>query len=447
MVSWRGLLGLQERAPRVTMLTATDGRDILSNNDPAGWEYNQPWLWWASAPNGEPPVWGNPPPGAGSPAQWRVESLPGVTQCTRLICDQIAGLPWQVFRGWERLDSPTWVTDPQQLRPDRRVTSQALFDNPRVNQVRLSAVEFWTQFIQSTLWWGDGFAWSPPTDPDPARYQFGAPLLILNPNVVTIDGEPGNLHYYVGETEIPGSQLLHLRGEPPYTGGRGVGVLQRHYADLGLAANVREYAWSQYHAGVPAGYLKSSQPSMNADKAADLKTKWLEQHGGPGRSIAVLNATTEFVPLNVSPLDAQLGSARNWSLRDQALAFGVPPDLLDVEGNSSTYANVESRMIQFRQMTLLPWIRRIESTLGAEFPSGTDLRINTAGLERADTITRANAEKIMIDSGVITRDEARALENLPPLGPAADEQLPDAQPVPEGDTMTNPPQLEVVPNE
>jgi HK97 family phage portal protein len=433
---------VSRRAPQPRLLTATDGRDILTNNSPAGWEINQPWLWWLPAPNGEDPVWGNPPPGGGG--GWWLSSLPGVTQCTRLIADTIAGLPWQVFTGWVRMDpTPTWLADPQLLRPDGRVNPLA--DSPLLNQVKLSGVELWTQWITSALWWGDGYVTAVELD---SAGQLKPPLYVLNPHLVDIVADQSGAvrHYYVNDVEIPGSHMLHLRGEPPYFNGHGVGVLTRHAADLGLAMSVREYAQGQYHAGVPAGYLKSSQPRMDEDQAAALKARWMEQHGDAARSIAVLNATTEFVPLNVSPLDAQLDAARNWSLRDIALMFGVPPDLLDVQGNSSTYANVESRMIQFRQLTLLPWIRRIEATLDAEFPAGTNTQIQTAGLERADTATRYAALKIGIETGLITRDEGRALENLPPLGAPADPALPNGQVTPTGDTMSNPPTLEVVPN-
>lgn len=421
MVSIRKLLGLSERAPRVTTLTATDGRDILLN-DPAGWEVQQPWLWWNGPAGGDGTggPWGNPPPGAGWGAAGVAATLPGVGRCTSIIADTIAGLPWHVMRGWEQLATPSWISDPQALRPDDRKLSA-----PALNEVKLSAVEFWTQWITSALWWGDGYVFAPLLNSDGSPKP---PLWIVNPHLVDIDGDPQDRHYYVDDVRIPAENLLHLRGEPPYTGGHGSGVLTRYLTDLGLAGNVREYALGQYHSGIPAGYLKSSQPRMDKDGALGLKAQWLEQHGGPARSVAVLNATTDFVPLSISPLDAQLDMARTWSLRDQALAFGVPPYMLGVPGDSSTYANVESRMIELRMFTLLPWIRRIESTLDAEFPAGTDLTINASGLERADTASRMAAYTAAITSGVFTRDEARAKEGLPPLGTTADPALPDQHP-------------------
>jgi phage portal protein BeeE len=72
-------------------------------------------------------------------------------------------------------------------------------------------------------------------------------------------------------------------------------------------------------------------------------------------------------------------------------------------------------MIELRTFSLLPWQRRIESALDAQFPRGTSLKIASEGLLRADTKTRYDAYKVALDAGWVTVDEVRALEDLPPL--------------------------------
>jgi HK97 family phage portal protein len=404
-----------------SMLYASDGRDILFN-DPAGWEVQQPWLWFTDPPNGAPRVWGNPPPGAGDGVG--LSGIPGVSRATSLIVDTIAGLPWEVVRGWETLPRPAWIDDPQALRLDGRIHS------PLSADVRLSAVEFYAQWITAALWLGDGYIYCPVRAVDGTPVP---PLWQLHPSLVEIDGyEDGYGRYVVNGEYVDPNAIIHLRGPGPYWNGHGRGVFHRNGLDLALAAIVRQYAMGQYTSGIPYGYIKSTAPRLDEPTAQDLKNKWMLQHGGAPRSIAVLNATTEFVPLSVSPLDAQLSDAREWSLRDIALSFGIPAYMLGVSGDNSTYANVESRAIEFRQHSLLPWIRRIESTLDAQFPRGTNLQIKTAGLERADTATRYAAYKTALDAGIMTRDEVRALENLPPLGSAADQSLPTNTPPPQG---------------
>jgi len=419
---------LARRGPRARTLYATDGRDILAN-DPQSWEILQPWLWFTgpAGSDGTGGPWGNPPPGAMDYPGY--VSLPAVGRCTSLLTETIAGMPWFVFRGWEKLDTPPWISDPQVLREDGRVQASTM------DQARLSAVEFWTQWLVSALWYGDGYIWCPVRNVDGSP---ATPMWIINPQTVTIDDG----QYYVGDVLMNPGEIIHLRGNPPYVKGHGTGVFDRNGLDIALAATVRQYAGSQYQSGIPYGYIKSTQPRMDAKQATDLKTGWMAQHGNAQRNIAVLNATTDFVPLGISPIDAQLGQAREWSLRDVAMAFGVPTYMLGVPGDSATYANVESRMIEFRTFSLLPIMRRVESTLDAQFPKGTELKIISAGLERADTMTRYNAYKLAIDSGIMTRDEARALENLPPLGTSADESLPANHPgPPAGDANSEPPPI------
>jgi HK97 family phage portal protein len=397
--------GFEERAlPSTRILTATDGRDILRNT-PDGWEVDQPWLWWNGPAGGDGTggPWGNPPPGADE-IFTTATNIPAVARCTSIICDTIAGLPWHVFSGWSQLDSPSWIDDPQALRRDGRIVSASS------DQVRLSAVEFWSQWITSALWFGDGYVYVPVRDAAGAPKP---PLWVLHPDDVEIsDGR-----YYVAGSDVPFAEgeIIHLRGEPPYKKGHGSGVIDRFGADLALAATVRTYAGSTYGTGVPAGYLKVNSPNLTVEQAADLKARWMEQHGRTQKSIAVLNATTEFHPIALSPIDGQLDKAREWSLRDVALAFGIPPYMLGIPGDQSTYANVESRMIELRTFTLLPWIRRIESTLDAQFPRSTSLKISTDATLRADTLSRYQAYSIGLSGGWLTVDEIRAMENRPPL--------------------------------
>ena len=72
-------------------------------------------------------------------------------------------------------------------------------------------------------------------------------------------------------------------------------------------------------------------------------------------------------------------------------------------------------MIELYQLSLLPWIRRIETVLDAQLPRDTEVRIEVDGLLRADTKTRFETYAIAIDKGILTVDEVRALEARPPL--------------------------------
>ena len=136
----RARLGLRQVTTNI--LRATDGRDVLLNS-PDGWEVEQPWLWWTGPANGATGTgpFGHPIPGANPHIGFA--SIPAVARATGLIVDTIGTLPWHVYRAdTERLKTPDWIADPQVLRLDGRVV-----DPGQVNEARMSAVDFWCQWI------------------------------------------------------------------------------------------------------------------------------------------------------------------------------------------------------------------------------------------------------------------------------------------------------------
>ena len=328
-----------------------------------------------------------------------------MARATGLIVDTIGTLPWHVYRAdTERLKTPDWVADPQVLRLDGRVV-----DPSGVTEARMTAVDFWCQWILAALWWGDGFVYVPVRDAGGAPKP---PLWQLNPEDVDIrDGS-----YWVSDIELAPNSVIHLRGQTPIVDGRGTGVLSRFATDLAMTRSMQTYMAGAFSAGVPAGYLKTTTPNFTQEQADSLKTRWLSQHGGSRRSIAVLNATTEFHPLSWTPVDTEAAEFAKLTLSQIALMFGLPVSMLGgPSGNSLDYSTTELRMIELYSLSLLPWIRRIETVLDAQLPRDTDLRIEVDGLLRADTKTRFETYAIAIDKGILTVDEVRALESRPPL--------------------------------
>jgi phage portal protein BeeE len=72
-------------------------------------------------------------------------------------------------------------------------------------------------------------------------------------------------------------------------------------------------------------------------------------------------------------------------------------------------------MLELAQFTLMPWVRRIESTLDSEFPAGTSLKVDMRAMLRADDATRSAFYASGIAEGWLTINEVRALEDYPPL--------------------------------
>lgn len=372
-------------------------------NSPDGWMSNQTngQFWWVDSalesfqPSGD--------------ISETALTLPAVSRSCSLIVDTISGLPFQIRRGLDTMPTPSWLDDPQLVRLDMRIMAD-------VQPGRLNKMEFYGQWIQSALLRGNGFIYIDERDLNGAP-KSGA-MHILHPDLV--DYVPG-VGYFVRNPEssewtyVPDGKIIHLRNFGELDERKfGMGVIMRHAVNFAIANEQRKYTGGIYKSGIPQGILKVSNPNLTAEQAEALKTKWKDSNGSK-RDIAVLNSTTEFVPLGISPLDAQLMQMSQMSINDIALAFGLDPYMLGGSSDSNTYANVESRNIAFVQNTLLPWVRRIEETLNAETPRGTNVKINLSGLLRADTATRTQNYVAGLQNGWYTIDEVRAFEDLPPL--------------------------------
>lgn len=399
--------------------TATDGRDILRNT-PDGWEVDQPWLWWDGPADGDGTggPWGNPPPGAeggGWASPHGYLAVPAFLQCTNLIAEQIAAMPWQVYGpDGTRSDTPAWLADPHNARLDGRSPG---LDDP---QVRLSRPEFWAQVITSMLWWGEAIIYTPRG----SEGQILAPLWLLHPDFVEVDGG----RYYVPDPRNPSdaelwewldeSDLIVIRGHMRPGKSRGFGVVQAFLADLRLAGAVREYATNAFQRGVPAGYLKVNQPDITAATAARLQEKWMASHGGLRKRIAVLNATTDFKPLEINPQTLELINMMRLTVWEICSMFAVPPSKLGISlGDSLTYNNAQDDDARFVKDTLRVWVDRLEVAVSNRLTAGTYMKINLNSYLRANTTDRyaAYTEALNPETGWMTLNEVRGLEDLPPL--------------------------------
>jgi hypothetical protein len=104
------------------------------------------------------------------------------------------------------------------------------------------------------------------------------------------------------------------------------------------------------------------------------------------------------------------------AVEDVARAFNVPPHLLGLSGTNS-YASVEQNNLAWVTHGLRPIIAKIENALSpllALSPNGQNafLRFNIDGLLRADINSRMTAYSIGLQSGFLTINDVRRLEDL-----------------------------------
>ena len=65
-------------------------------------------------------------------------------------------------------------------------------------------------------------------------------------------------------------------------------------------------------------------------------------------------------------------------------------------------------------LTIMPWLRRLEINFSKLLEDGTDLAFDTSVLLRTDALTRAQVNMLNIEMGARTPNEVRQIEGLEP---------------------------------
>ena len=245
-------------------------------------------------------------------------------------------------------------------------------------------------------------------------------LEVLNPFDMMIQTDDyGNAQFYTyrGTTRYELNQIQHLAGLRVPGNVYGLGPIQAAQAELLNARDTRDYASLWFtDSGIPNGVLKSDQ-MLSPDQAVAAKDAW-NATAGAKNGVAVLGNGLNYQPMYLNPRDAMFIEAQAFNVQQIARLFGIPANMLmaSVDGNSMTYTNMEQEQMAFVRYTLSQYIVEIESALTHVTTRGTMVKINVDSLLRSDTLTRYQAHKLAIESGWMTIDEVRAIEDLPTVG-------------------------------
>jgi len=162
-----------------------------------------------------------------------------------------------------------------------------------------------------------------------------------------------------------------------------------------------------------------------------LRRQLREVYGGASKrgSAAVLPKKVTLKPIEGNSQEAnQFMELRKSIVPDVARAYGVPSTLIG-DSDMARWSNVEQEFLTAQVFCLLPWQKRIEGAIDRTILStyqedGDDVyyKLDNRGLLRGDTAARVQLMQFMANTGAITPNEIRDLEDFPLLDePAADQ--------------------------
>ena len=334
-----------------------------------------------------------------------------VYSAVSLIADTISTLP---VDSYIRLDGqrrafrpkPAWVQQPD---------------------IAIPRTAFWNSAIVSLLLDGNLFVRI-----IPARDGTVANLIVLNPKTVTVkrNARQELIFEVEGESKpLTQEQMIFVPDVLRPGTVRGVSRVEALKENFGLALALEKFAATFFGQGTNLGGVIEYPGNLTAEQAENLRNGFDVKHKGwrRGHRTGILSGGATFKTTQVDPEGAQSIEARRLAVEDVARAFNVPANLLNIPG-TTTYASVEQNNLQFITHTLRPIVSKLEDTfsqLMARYPGGETafIKFNLDGLARADLQARMSAYSTGIQSGFLTINDVRRLEDLSDIEDPAASQV------------------------
>lgn len=334
--------------------------------------------------------------------------LSAVWACVRLRSQTIASLPLHL-----RAEDKTHAKEHPLYR--------LLHTSPNAD---MTASEFWESQVASLDLWGQSFS----------RIEWdGRRVVSLNPlnpeKVAVVRSGGGALTYEYTQgskvTVYREDEILHLKGFT-LDGIVGLSPIQFAAETMGGLMDANRAAAREFQNGLKVGgFLKTGAVTLQKEQRDRLRDS-LSQFGRPENAgkWMVLEAGMEPASaqgIRMNPADAQLLESRYFGIEEICRAFGVPPQLIGHTDKASSWASsLENTNLGFLTYSLRPTLVRIEQSIAKKLllPEERDKyrpKFAVEGLLRADSAARAAFYGQMLQNGVMSRNDVRSLEDLPPV--------------------------------
>jgi len=202
-------------------------------------------------------------------------------------------------------------------------------------------------------------------------------------------------------------------------GVNGMSTIELARDAIGLARACEIHGATFFGNGARPGVILSTDQMLSPEAAENTRNQWERAHRGPDRSnrTAVLQGGLKVNELGGNNQESQFLEARRFQVEEVCRLFGVPPHLVG-DLTRSSFSNIEQQSLDFLTNGLMPYLRRIESSIARDLLEGDDeyfAEFDTRGVLRADAAGRGSYYNTLWNLGVLSVNEIRSLENLNPV--------------------------------
>ena len=330
----------------------------------------------------------------------------------RLLSETIGGLVLRVYEG-----------DANERRPVLDDPRARLFQYPGED---IDSFDAWCDLVTSIELDKHGFLWK-----TKAKTKAGTQVVELypvEPDHFRVTFEKGTRFKKV-EARVNGvvrdvtADVIHVRAWSPRPSAEGVSTQQLHQTSLRTASSYEEYKGRYFDNDSIPGVVLEHPGRPTPTQRRQILESWSARHAGPrrqGRPGLLWGGMKLNVPTRTLK-DAQASELADAIARDVARMLRIyPAELLHVSiQGSGAPKTAELWSDLFWRFSLFPRVRRIERAISHDtdlFPDRRRYcRFDASDLIRGDVATTASVVHMLVQVGVLTKNEGRAILGQPPV--------------------------------
>jgi HK97 family phage portal protein len=334
--------------------------------------------------------------------------------CSKLRSQVIGTLPMGVFRWNNGAPEPArdhWLYPIVHFKPNHEFTASRFW------QATISALDL------------DGNAYLEKMIGSDGKRIVG--LSWLAPALMDCERKNGAIEYAYRDPItrarrlIRPDRLVHMR---QFSTGdvKGLSVIAYGAKSLGLARDTVTAAAATFGNGLrPGGFFDTGGRVLDDTQRADFTKAFISDRRGAENAgwVGLLEGGFKWQEVKINPEDAQMLESRRFDIEEICRWFNMPPIMVGhaSEGQTMWGTGVEQLILQWLTTGVAPTCIDIEQQLmvdlltPADIAEGVFIRMNIDALMRATAEVRASFLSTMVGAGLMTRNEARAKENLPPM--------------------------------
>lgn len=334
-----------------------------------------------------------------------------VYACIRVIAEDIAALPWNVF---------VRKADGSRERVNNSPAERVL--NVRTNP-EVSPFAFRETLIAWALTYGNGYA--------EIEKDFSNRVIAMYP--ISPDRVEVRRNKYTNEityeisnaagpkTYLSSDKVFHLHGIG-FDSITGDSLVMRAARSIGLSISLEQFGAAFFGNGATLGGVIQVPADADISDTAKiaLKETFNKTRRGPYNAYGteILDSGMEYKIIGTEPESGQFTESRQFMVEEICRWFRVSPQKI-AHLLRMTFNNVEQLSLDHVHDTLMPWVRRLEDEANYKLFGNRNTqqytKINVNALLRGDTEARTKFYREMWNLGALSTNEIRELEDMNPV--------------------------------